>query len=297
MLNRQFFFIIFSVLLTGACATTTPKQTLKYPEPVPPPQLNFTYNQQKASSTGVTANIGILDLNINPEISCEGNDAGFQGVTSKYSQSLNADFLAALMAKGYTITGPFPKRDEITYADKEKAVLMLEPRLHLTADCNSGAGVVVSRGEVGTHQGTDAMGQSVTVHDLVKITKHHGRLTADATIDILLFEPLTGEKMWIKSIKVPVVDPQDYDFYVENKESFYSLGGLTDALLGTTQHVNVGQPTQTVIVSSDGRPSALAHQLQSVYVAELDQFNRYFDAREIAQVIEDARKIRKLKRY
>ncbi|MCK5058190.1 MAG: hypothetical protein KAT34_16175 [Candidatus Aminicenantes bacterium] len=95
--------------------------------------------------------------------------------------------------------------------------------------------------------------------------------------------------MWIKQIKVPI-EKHEYHYYVcAEVMTYVNFVGL-----------KVAKPKiikMDILKQSDFKPRTLAKVLETVYVSRLDQFSKYFDPREIANVIKDAKKVRRLKRY
>ena len=122
----------------------------------------------------------------------EGAASGDWGNTEpfkSFSKSIVGDMEELLTARGYNIRGPFKTRDEMVYADKEACHLALiidvEPVLS-----------VVSGGWV--EQGVS------TCNDGSKAHSYRGVLSMYSKINLTAIEPISGEKLWAKSIETSV---------------------------------------------------------------------------------------------
>lgn len=300
-MRKQFLTLVEAFIFTGglfflsSCATTTGTvtRTLQYPPEVSVVQPNFTYEPAKESNP-LPVNIAFSLIHKEVDMAC-GSNPQLNEVIQRYVNALDTDFQATLIAKGYQISGPFSDRDQMTYGEKEKAMLLMVPSLKLEIKCQDEKSRESTFSEAKTGQSKTATrgdGASIFLDEWKRVTTTPGTLYVSADIGIVLYEPLTGEKLWIKSIRINA-EPEPYSHC---KETTYWLGGtLGESLFGKKQVY--GQPTVAELPRFDERPVALAKVLEALFPKELSEFARYFDPREISQVVKDAEKVRKIKRY
>ncbi len=166
------------VLVLGGCATTKPAQ------PVYQPTFQFT-----PPATAAPGSAGVAFAVINARFSKEEAWTKEQPFVT-FSRNLSADFQEILNARGYTVRGPFGSAEEMTFPDKKGSDLALQPTLELTV-------ASVSRG----------------VQEKVNILTANSYIaTFDVTVDgrvtLAVTEPLSGERMWFKSVVVPATTVQ-----------------------------------------------------------------------------------------
>lgn len=104
-----------------------------------------------------------------------------------FSQSLAGDTEELLTARGYSIRGPFKTRDEMVYADKEVCDLALIIEVDPTFKFVEGGFSVIGQ----CKDGSTGYG----IKD--------GVLAIYGKINLVALEPLTGEKLWVKSVEIP----------------------------------------------------------------------------------------------
>ncbi len=100
---------------------------------------------------------------------------------SRYRDGLNGDVEELLIAKGFTLKGPYDQKADMTYTDKKTAALALDIRI--IPSINKSA--LKSTGSVkhGFH--------------------YSGLLIFGGRIELSAYEPLSGEKVWSKSAELP----------------------------------------------------------------------------------------------
>lgn len=109
-----------------------------------------------------------------------------------FSGSLAADIEEALTARGYSIRGPFKSRDEMVYNDKEVSdlalIIEIAPMFRMVSgkfDIPLYAVVKCSDGSYPTN----------LVNAVISIS---------GKINLTAMEPLSGEKLWVKSVEIPL---------------------------------------------------------------------------------------------
>lgn len=228
--------------------------------PLPPPTYSFSYEppQQGARRTGIT--LALVRPSYEPVAPQASAQAWRQWqVVGQYLQSMGGDFQRMLVARGFTLTGPFDDLNQMTYPDKQTANLTLTPRVFLNVDRR-----VESTGE---NEPLAFSGTAV------------GTLTANAWITFELIEPLSGEKMWIKKLTLsPKQERYTYDYQVSRE----SQGGRT---------------IRRVSYSRSNDQHVLAKVLEEYYAIVMQTAWDYFNPDEIAALKKMADEVRQKKRF
>lgn len=300
--------VVFCVILgaTGCSFMPTVTKPLTYPETLPIVGYNLDYAPVKeanpipatiaqiapsyGNSNSADISFTVLEDSVK-RISFKNEE--ITKICDGYLNSVKSDFSETLIAKGYTLLGPFSNIEGMTYGEKEKSDLVLISKINLKFQFIDTATADNKKFEVFSQSAKNivrnAYGKNVLSEEIQLIAKLNGTLMVDGFIELILLEPLTGEKMWIKQIKVPF-EKESYFYYVFQKgvHDIDIIGNPISKTILTDSHI---------INESDFRPRALAKVLEKVYISQLDMFNKYFDPKEISFVLKDAEKIRKLKRY
>lgn len=99
-----------------------------------------------------------------------------------FLDSLQTDLQRTLIAKGFTVTGPYESFDVMTFPNKKDAVLALIPEFVL----------VVDEKYANANQSPDG-----------HLTQLNGSLTVNGFVKFTMVEPISEQKIWIKKINVP----------------------------------------------------------------------------------------------
>jgi hypothetical protein len=168
---------------------------------------------------------------------------------------MRSDLEKVLVAKGFKVTGPFDSLDMMTFPEKRGANLTLTPTVELTMDGR------LTRQTLG-------MGGLVP-------NKDEGILSVGGWVSLIMLEPLSGEKMWIKRVEVQSVQEP----YV----------------VSYTILVRQGQRVQNIL--SDTRPSAYTTALNRIYPKIMEGAWTYFHPDEVVLTKRQADEVRERKRY
>ena len=154
--------------------------TVKCQEPLTIVFDYATKNSVPPGSAGLT--IGL----INPGF----NVTGISGtkLSKTFSESLGKDLEEMLTAKGFKIQGPFASIDEMVYSEKQKCDFVME----VTAMPEIQA--------VGTYY-TSGDGKTKPID-----YRYAGTGSLTGKINIVLYEPMSREKVWTKSVVIPPVE-------------------------------------------------------------------------------------------
>jgi hypothetical protein len=186
-MRAEFRVAAFAAVVLAGCVPMTPPQSPYTP----------TYAYTAPSSTGGQ---GISLALVNPKLS----SAATVTVTNEYAQMgqtppadlITADhaysaFVGAInrglneyfTASGFTVSGPFKTIDEMTFPEKKQADLLLS--IELSAIMNQPPVYQTPSQYSGT------------------LFQSAGDCVFSGTIDLVLTEPLSMQRMWAKSIEVP----------------------------------------------------------------------------------------------
>ncbi len=109
----------------------------------------------------------------------------------KFRENMATDFEELLVARGYSIRGPFNTYDEIVYRDKQDADLIMEVQIKFNSEAEQGT----------LKRSYNALASSMRG---VSVYKYYldGTIILDGKLNITLKEPSTEEKLWVKSVPI-----------------------------------------------------------------------------------------------
>jgi len=256
-----------------ACAETQP---LMVPTSHWKGGYNFTWEQQQGAPVG---SLRVTMAIVSPSFA-EQNEFTLKHdpLAKGFTKSLEADLDKVLIAKGMTVTGPYESLDMMTYPDKKNADLSLTPDVVLNANIKEGE-------------------WSINGNYLIKPIE----VTMSGWIALVMREPLSSEKIWIKKIPLQVVSKSSQTVV---KAQTVRTGGNPNLLAGKNKiclsdlivvsgNVSI-QPGETIV---DGTEEAMADCIQELYKPIMDTAWNYINPQEIKILKEKAAEVRKLKRY
>jgi len=128
---------------------------------------------------------------VSPRVAEESRLGGYEGKQyfDLFVRAIHTDTNRALLEKGFTVTGPFPSLEEMTYPDKKAAPLALTPEVVIVLDET----YTVNRNE---DLGMGALGGS-------RVIERKGTLTATALVKFVIVEPMSGQTIWLKRVDIP----------------------------------------------------------------------------------------------
>ena len=183
----------------------------------------------------------------------------------QFSGNLPADFQEMLIARGFTVRGPFASWDEITYPDKKQSDLILMPRISFSINTSS------------LHFNEDTSFETILLAPKgVSYYKVNGNIVISGRLDLVVSESLSNEKMWTKSVSLPTVTVP-----VQGKYTYDSKNVPLQALLG----------------HEPGLQQQLARKLEETYKETLSKTWGYLDPKEMQGVKKQSLEIRERKVY
>lgn len=179
-------FLITLLAATG-CATTSATPTASRI----PPTFNYTPpTTEPSGSADVTFAVVGADFE---------DEATDFGAFADFADGLANDFNEMLLARGFTVRGPYRTHDEMTYPEKEGSDLILTATISFTPDTsgvskNEAADLNMLLGALGTNP-RDGSG-SIANFNL------SGAVTINTRVTLVVAESITKERMWVKSISL-----------------------------------------------------------------------------------------------
>lgn len=289
-------FVLFFILSLSSCVPAAKQAPFKLPPDLPTPTYQFSF-EPEAQENPIEATIALISPQYGTTLDCAAPSENFSAVVEDYSRSLERDFEATLIAKGYTLTGPFASTEDMTFGEKERAMLALQPIVNIAVSCDDAQGRVYSsekNRDTGRTVSTPGQGRGerFLIQDRTVI-EVPGQMIVKSDLSLEMTEPLSQEKVWQKA--VPVEDQQAaYDYYaIREVDKYLDTQGrsLTTTLIAGAQYQELETRTNA-LPNADKRPGALAAVLEQMYQAQLSQFSAFFDPREIEIIVSDAERAR-----
>ncbi len=241
---------LLSLVLLSSCGslpstTTQQKRVVK----------NYDWTPK---STAPAKSADVTLLLVNPKYGKEFKDEK-EPIFKKFRKNMGVDFEELLVAKGYTIRGPFNSYDEVVFKDKQDSDLLMEVEINFNAEAAQGT---LKRSK--NILASSMLGKNVYSYFL------DGELYLGGKINIILKEPSTSEKLWVKSLpledKTVVLKTAKY----ENKRALDSAPGYLN-------------PMQEV--------------LDEYYQSSMNKAWKYLEPAELKQLKKQVQAIRKKKTY
>ncbi|MGI8521262.1 MAG: HpaA family protein [Actinomycetota bacterium] len=133
-----------------------------------------------------------------------------------FTGNLATDLNRALLAKGFTVAGPFASLEEMTYPDKKAAPIVLSPEV-----------VVVLDESYSENRTTPSFGG--------KRVSRKGTVTVTAFVKLLVVEPMSNQTIWLKRVEVPESSlPVEVDLLMDsegNLNRFHNNVDNSDAVV------------------------------------------------------------------
>lgn len=189
-------------------------------------------------------------------------DPAYSKVAEGFQKSLAIDLDNIIIAKGMTVTGPFESLDMMTYPDKKNADLSLTPEFFVNPQSRD----LSQWADVGSY-----FSKPVEVR-------------VSAWVTLMLREPLSSEKIWIKKVEVGE-ETWPAEIYAQKVDRGPVKPG------SRIHSYAVGA------IAYDGRKDAVANIIKKMYPQVMQTVWKYINTEEILVLKEKAEEIRKLKRY
>ena len=179
-------------------------------------------------------------------------------IFKKFRENMGVDFEEMLIARGYSIRGPFASYDEIVFKDKQDADLLMRVEIDFNYEAQQGA-LKYSADFASAMLGKEAYKYRLD-----------GNLYVGGKVNIIVYEPSTKEKLWIKSISL-----EDKTIYLKTKKYSYKNDCFKDA----------------------GYLNAMQSVLDEYYQSAMDLGWKYLEPAELKQLKAQVKAIRSKKTY
>jgi len=246
--------------------------------PTEPPKLvvpNFTFTPptSAASKKGMTVAI-IKPLAKGTMFSFDainnyGNVTQAKVHINNMLQAIKVDLEKALVTKGYHTLGPFDSIDEMTFSQKESANLILEPVFDVSLDQVGGS-----------------------IYQGLSYATQKGNLSMHGSVSLVMLEPLTREKVWIKRFDLETyTTPYQTNVLEPRQETYQGANGQTKIDLNNIIFNGIKPKTE------DTQASATVTILNHFYQMAMNKMWDHLDPREIDGLKADADKLKKRKQF
>lgn len=224
----------------------------KFLPEVEPPRTNITFDylpSTKAPVGSADITFAIVNTYFKTPVPM------FQG----FAENMTKDFQEILTANGYRIKGPFKNYDDMTYPDKAGSNLVLTTSVKFSSDTSQ-----LKWNDV------KVMFKSQEEEEYYRAS---GSITIKCHINLILYESLTRERMWTKSLSItPLV------VHLLSSEKYPSQASMRGQLKEDNQfHADLGKA------------------LQSQYNEIMGKIEAYLDPREMKILNKQVQELRKMK--
>lgn len=172
--------------------------------------------------------------------------SGNSELFKNFEFALGKDIEEIIIAKGFNLLGPYDSRDEMIYIDKKKSDIFIQIEIDPRFTAHEGG-----------WKSSFSLSNSTRV-----LYKYSGKVSLIGKINISGIEPLTGQKIWAKSVSIPNVE----DIPIETSKKYNHI--LNDLEL-------INDPA---VYNELGK--ALAKQ----YVGILDKITAHFNVQELTSM-------------
>jgi hypothetical protein len=243
--------LMLAVFMLSGCTKYVNMADLKlvtknYPKPEEPSKLSFALAEPDLKikiAVSNTATSGLVER--------------IKYIGAKTGCFMTAESEKILLSKGFTITETFESYNAMTFTQKRNTSALFYPE------------IIIDMEEKSQREHLSAPFYS---KDTIK-----GRLEVNAKVSIVMLEPLSGEKIWVKSIPVTGLDE-----IVEYKPELY-----------------IGTELNGIAVPEDLVPIATKIDAMFTKISEdvLEATNKYVEQHEFEFLNTDIVKLKGIKRY
>jgi hypothetical protein len=146
------------------------------------PKLSFLFDHApKGTVAPGSADISVIL--IKPAYADEMRSVEDISLFSRYREGLSGDMAELLIAKGFSLKGPYDQKADMTFTDKKNSPLLLEIKISPRID-----GLNALRAYASTKSGA----------------YYKGTLSFGGRIELSVREPMSDEKIWTKSAELPI---------------------------------------------------------------------------------------------
>lgn len=230
-----------------------------------PAKQTFTYDYKTPSSSRPGSANTLLAL-VRPAYA-KGFSFSGTDVFANFQQAMAANIEELLIARGYTLKGPYASFDEMVFNDKKDADIALEIEIEpkFTASEGGWKTHAASFGQILLSSGSNT---PVSY-------SYEGTISLIGKINIVGYEPLSKEKLLVKSIEIP---------------------SILNINISTSKWV--ASPAYDLAFFNDPNVyNALGAALQQQYKGIMQKIDAHFDPREFAALKAQIKELKAKKSY
>lgn len=243
--------VLVSVFMLSGCVTYVEMPDLNlvaknYPKPDETSKLSFALAEPDMKirfALTSTANSGLSER--------------IRHDANKVSCFLTAESQKIILSKGFTITDTFPSLNAMTFTQKRNTSALFYPEITIDIEEKSQLEILQA-----------LMFQSQDIK---------GRLQINAKVNIIMLEPLSGEKIWVKSIPVA-----GFDESVAYKPYQYAGAELNG--------IAVPQDLEPIAAKIDSMIATISQEV-------LEATSKYVEKQEFEFLNADIVRLKGIKRY
>lgn len=179
------------------------------PPPAPPVARSFVYTPPEQAQQLLRITIALVRPSDADPTRLAGVPQWAKETASAFKSSMQTDLEKLLIAKGFTVTGPYATLEVMTYPEKKGANLTLTSIVDISSERK-------------VTQQTEPVG-------VLFPGRQEGVLIMGGSVWLSMLEPLSGEKMWLKRVEIePVQKPFVITYNVETRAGQQHKNILSD---------------------------------------------------------------------
>jgi hypothetical protein len=183
----------------------------------------------------------------------------------RFKSGLSGDIEELIIAKGFSLKGPYEARDEMVFEDKKRIDMAIN--IEISPGFSSIEGEWIAK----YHSNLSLLGSSTPYYTY----SYTGKISMTGKINISGVEPLTNEKIWSKSVLIPNIE----NISIATQNEYRSK--QTDAQL-------IGDPAVY---------NALGTALQTQYAGIMEKVAAHFNVEELKSLQSQIKELKSKKGF
>jgi hypothetical protein len=224
------------------------------------PTKNYKSNQEKSTELSFATVNPLLTINFNASTDLHKSlMKRLKNDVNKLSCKIPTEIKKILISKGINVTDNYWNRNDMTFSQKRDSSILFYPVIQIYIDQNT----------------VDIL-KSVN-NGRAKKTKTVGKLQVRAKVELVALEPLSGEKIWLKSLPLKRKKFEtdiSYEGYLKSSKNIFTVDSKAK---------NIAKEVDDLIVE--------------IYNKVIEGVVKYVDYEEFLLLNKDIAKIKNIKRY
>ena len=248
--------IAAAFLIVAGCETTAPAPT------VPRVAPEFDYTPPELANDKVDITLAVVGSSVGTSVP----------VFKDFATNMAQDFMEVLTSLGFRVRGPYDSYDQMTFPDKQGSELLLSAEYDFSHDISGLKAIEVAS----LSSLLETLGGSTSSKASATYT-YSGPVTVTSRITLVLYESLSHERMWTKSL---------------------SLSPIEVNLQGTAAFPGYSPPSLADLLTEEDKFfTDLGKELGAQYQEAMRSTYVHLDPKEVAMVSRQADTLRERKRY